>query len=66
LEGRIVARAGKFITIQPPLGGRETILATNSIKEIRPRSTSIMPERLLDKMADQQIQDIFLYIIKTN
>ncbi len=64
LEGRITARSGGNITYQPPMGGRETTIPANQIKEVTARPTSIMPERLLDKMTDQQIKDIFSYITK--
>ena len=66
LEGKIVARGGKLVTIQPALGGKETVLSTDKIREIRPSSGSTMPERLLDKMPDQQIKDIFSYIMKSD
>ena len=64
LEGRIVERNGGDITFQPPFSGRETTLAADQIKEVTARPTSIMPERLLDKMTDQQIRDLFSYITK--
>lgn len=64
LEGRITGRNGNNITIQPPLGGRETNLSSGQIRKIEPSPVSTMPERLLDKMSDQQIRDIFSYIMK--
>ncbi|MEO9003618.1 MAG: hypothetical protein ABI288_02725, partial [Ginsengibacter sp.] len=64
LEGRIVNRNGGNVTFQPPFGGREITLGADQIKEIKARPTSIMPERLLDKMTDQQLRDLFSYITK--
>ena len=64
LEGRITARNGGSVTFLPPLGGKEITLAAAQIKEIRARPTSIMPERLLDKMSEQEIRDMFSYIRK--
>lgn len=64
LEGKITSRNGGSITIEPALGGRKTTLAAHQVKEMQPRPTSIMPERLLDKMTDQQIRDILSYIMK--
>jgi putative heme-binding domain-containing protein len=64
LEGRIQSRNGGNITYQPPMGGRETTISANKIKKISARPTSIMPERLLDKMSDQEIKDFFSYFMK--
>ncbi|MEO5995121.1 MAG: PVC-type heme-binding CxxCH protein [Chitinophagaceae bacterium] len=64
LEGRVMARNGGSLTIQPALGGKETTLPADQIREIGARPTSIMPERLLDKMTDQEMRDIFSYIMK--
>ncbi|GAA4307417.1 HEAT repeat domain-containing protein [Compostibacter hankyongensis] len=66
LEGRIVSRSGKSVTIRPPLGGEQMVLSADKIREIRPRLTSTMPERLLDKMPDRDVRDIFAYIMKMN
>lgn len=64
LEGRITGRNGDDMTIQPPLGGREIHLSSNQIKEMKAAPASVMPERLLDKMSDQQLRDIFSYLMK--
>jgi putative heme-binding domain-containing protein len=63
LEGRIIARNGNNITIQPAMGGRETTVVA---REITASPASIMPERLLDKMSDRQLRDLFTYIMKKN
>ena len=61
LEGRIVARNGSNITIQPAMGGRETTVVA---REISAGPASIMPERLMDKMSDKQLRDLFTYIMR--
>jgi putative heme-binding domain-containing protein len=64
LEGKVVARNGGSVTIRPALGGIETTLPADQVREIGARPTSIMPERLLDKLTEQEIRDIFSYIMK--
>lgn len=65
LAGTITARSSEAITLQP-LGGEEIMLATNQIKDMQAQSNSMMPERLLDGLTDQQIRDIFAYLTKDN
>lgn len=65
LEGKIVSRNGDAITIQPPLGGRKITLFSAEIKEMKEESQSIMPERILDKLSDKEIRDIFSYLKKS-
>jgi putative heme-binding domain-containing protein len=65
LAGTITARSSEAITLQP-LGGEAIMLTTGQIREMKAQSTSLMPERLLDHLTDQQIRDIFAYIMKDN
>jgi hypothetical protein len=36
------------------------------IKEMKALPVSIMPERILDRLNDQEVRDIFTYIMKKN
>ena len=63
LEGKIVARNGDALTLQS-LAGKETILSGAQIKEMKALPTSIMPERILDPLSDQEVRDLFAYIMK--
>lgn len=63
LEGKIIARNGDVLTLQS-LAGKETILSGAQIKEMKALPTSIMPERILDPLTDQEIRDLFAYIMK--
>lgn len=66
LEGRIITQDGGTITLEPPLGGKSTTLSEDRIKEMEVQQTSFMPERLLEKLSDQEIRDLFSYLMKTD
>lgn len=66
LEGKIVSRNGNALTFEPPLGGRKITLLTSQIKEMKEEQTSVMPERLLDGLTDQEVRDLFAYLRKEN
>ena len=61
LAGTIAARSSEAITLQPP-GGEAIMLNADQIREMKAQTTSLMPERLLDQLTDQQIRDIFAYL----
>lgn len=63
LEGKIISRNGAALTIQPP-GGKDMVLQASQIKEMKAQQLSLMPERILDRLSDQEIRDIFTYIMK--
>lgn len=62
LEGKIFARNGDAITFEPPLGGRKITLLTSQIKEMKEEQTSMMSERILDNLSDQEVRDLFSYL----
>jgi putative membrane-bound dehydrogenase-like protein len=66
LEGKIVSRNGNALTFEPPLGGRKITLLTSQIKEMKEEQASVMPERLLDGLTDQEVRDLFSYLRKEN
>lgn len=61
--GNISARNGASVTIQP-LSGDPVTLNMSQVKDMQPQKNSIMPERLLDGMTDQQIKDLLSYLMK--
>ncbi|GAB2796459.1 HEAT repeat domain-containing protein [Rhabdobacter roseus] len=63
LFGKMKARTGTSLTLEP-LGGEEMTLPASQIKSMQAQETSLMPERLLDGLSDQQIRDLFSYIMK--
>ncbi|MDP3468437.1 MAG: c-type cytochrome [Daejeonella sp.] len=65
IEGKIAASNGDTHTIQTQ-AGKEIILSVEQIKEMKALPVSIMPERILDRLDDQEIRDIFAYIMKKN
>jgi putative heme-binding domain-containing protein len=63
LVGTILERSGSTVTLQPP-AGEAFILHTDQIKEMQAQSTSLMPEHLLEGLTDQQIRDLFAYLMQ--
>lgn len=65
IEGKITASNGDTYTILTQTG-KEFILSMKQIKEMRASPISVMPERILDRLNDQEVRDIFAYIMKKN
>lgn len=65
VAGTITARSSEAVTLQP-FAGESVMLTTNQIREMKAQPSSLMPERLLDQLTDQQIRDIFAYLMKDN
>lgn len=63
LEGRIVAQEGDVTTLQP-LTGRKISISAKQIKAMKALPLSVMPERVLDPLSDQEVRDLFAYIMK--
>ncbi len=61
IMGTIKDQSGGQVIIQP-FGGTELTLAESEISKMEPQKTSIMPERLLTPLSDQQIRDLFAYL----
>ena len=41
---------------------RSCLLARSQLAELKPAPHSLMPEKLLDEMTEQQIRDLFSYL----
>ena len=63
LVGTLTNRSGETVTIQP-LGGEAITLSSEQIETMQAQPTSLMPERLLDGLSDQQIRDLFAYLMQ--
>ncbi len=61
LVGTIREQSGNTTTIQP-FGGEEITLSNDQILHMQAQPTSLMPERLLDGLTEQQLSDLFAYI----
>jgi putative heme-binding domain-containing protein len=64
LEGRLKTQSGGTITIEPPLGGKSTVLSQERIAEMEVQQTTYMPERILEPLSDQEISDLFAYLMQ--
>lgn len=63
IVGTLKSRSGSLISIQP-FSGDPININTSQIKDIQEQKTSIMPEKLLTEMTDQEIKDILSYLMK--
>jgi len=61
VTGIVTDRSAGRVTIKP-LGGDEITLTDEEIEKIEAQSNSIMPERLLEGLKEQEIRDLFAYI----
>ena len=44
------------------LDGNNVVLRRGEISELKPAGLSLMPEGLLDGLAEQQVRDLFAYL----
>ena len=63
LVGRISSQTGGTVELIPILGGRKTVLAEDKILTKEIQQVSSMPERLLSKLSDQEVRDLFSYLM---
>jgi putative heme-binding domain-containing protein len=61
LVGTIIDRSDARVTIRTS-SGAESTLAQTEIKAMTAQKTSIMPERMIEPLSDQQIRDLFAYL----
>jgi putative heme-binding domain-containing protein len=60
-EGVVVETAGETVTLANSQAQKTTIQKKN-IEEMVPSAFSVMPEKLLDTLTDQQVADLFSYL----
>jgi putative heme-binding domain-containing protein len=63
IEGKLAASNGDTHTILTQ-AGKEITLSVSQIKEMKALPVSIMPERILNRLNEQEIRDLFAYIMK--
>ena len=63
LVGRLISREGTAITLQPFTGDAIT-LSESQVKAMEAQKSSLMPERLLDGLNDQEVRDLIAYIMQ--
>jgi putative heme-binding domain-containing protein len=61
LTGLIVEQTPSVVTLVNDKNER-TVLPRERIEEIKPSPVSLMPEKLLDTLDDQQVRDLFSYL----
>jgi len=61
LSGTIVDRSDAMITLRT-LSGEEITLAQTEIKRSEAQKLSLMPERLMEPLGEQEIRDLFAYL----
>lgn len=62
LTGLIAERTPRTLTLRG-VDGQPTIVDTDHIDTLQALSVSIMPDGLLDKLSEQQIRDLFAYVM---
>ena len=63
LVGTILMQDGNTVTLKP-FGAEAITLSKGQIAGMQAQPTSLMPERLLDKLTEQQLSDLFAYIMQ--
>ncbi|CAG5016950.1 hypothetical protein DYBT9275_05670 [Dyadobacter sp. CECT 9275] len=61
ITGNILSQNNRSVTIKP-FGEDPLSIGVEQIKEMTPQKTSVMPERLLEGISDQQLRDLFTFI----
>jgi putative heme-binding domain-containing protein len=62
LSGVLTQRSDQMVTIRS-FAGDQTSIPAAQIKELQAQTISLMPERLIDDLTDQEIVDLFGYIM---
>ncbi len=65
LSGNVLEQNTRTVTIQA-MGEDPVTIALNQIKEMTPLKISLMPERILEGVSDQEIRDLFTFIMQKN
>ncbi len=63
LMGFLDAQTPQSITVRD-LNGQKLVLSRSDVKSLTASPVSLMPEGLLDALSDQQVRDLFAYLMK--
>jgi putative heme-binding domain-containing protein len=63
LTGFLDAQTPQSVTIRD-LNGQKLVLSRADVKSLTASPMSLMPEGLLDALSDQQVRDLFAYLVK--
>jgi putative membrane-bound dehydrogenase-like protein len=61
LNGLVIEETPKTLTLVDAKSER-TVLAREDVEEMKPSPQSLMPEKLLDTLGEQEIRDLFAYL----
>ncbi len=61
LTGLVIESSAQQVTFVDAKQQKTTV-ARDEIEQIQPATTSLMPERLLEQMAEQEVRDLFRYL----
>jgi len=64
LSGILVEQDGACVTLRGT-DGRDARIQRDQLREMAPAETSLMPEGLLEGLADQEVRDLFAYLRST-
>lgn len=63
ITGMLTDRSSELVKVKT-YEGQETVIPMEQIVELEAQPRSLMPERLLNELTDQQLRDLFAYIMK--
>lgn len=63
LSGFLTERSDNAVTVKP-YGGEPIQLSMNEIEKMEPQQTSLMPEGILERLSDQEVRDLFVYLME--
>jgi putative heme-binding domain-containing protein len=64
LAGRIVSQEGGTIELMPVFGNKRTLIPESRVSIKKIQQVSSMPERLLSHLSDQEVSDLFAYLMR--
>jgi len=65
IVGFLSSRSEKSVTVKP-YGGEMMQFSMDQILNMEPEEHSLMPEGLLDRLTDQEVKDLFAFIMKND
>ncbi|MFC4871846.1 PVC-type heme-binding CxxCH protein [Negadavirga shengliensis] len=63
ITGKLTETEGQTMRVVPPSGGKPTTLTKEKLNKMDVSDISFMPERLLEGLSDQEIRDLFSFLM---